>query len=55
MKNTSGWFSSALLLLFIGLKLMNVIDWSWWWVMAPLWVPVLIAIAMVVIHFIIKK
>ena len=23
---------------FIVLKLCNVIDWSWWWVLAPTWV-----------------
>ena len=27
----------ALFLLFLGLKLGGVIDWSWWWVTAPLW------------------
>jgi len=30
-------FVGALLLLFIGLKLGGVIDWSWWWVFVPLW------------------
>ncbi|MCJ1879660.1 hypothetical protein [Pseudomonas nitroreducens] len=34
-------------LLFIGLKLTNRIDWSWWWVTAPFWaipgIPLLIA------------
>lgn len=35
----SGWFLSGLLLLFIGLKLTGHIDWSWWWVLAPAWVP----------------
>ena len=25
--------------MFVGLKLTNHIDWSWWWVLAPLWVP----------------
>lgn len=28
---------SMLGLLFIGLKLAGVIDWSWWWVLAPFW------------------
>lgn len=23
---------------FIGLKLGDVIDWSWWWVLSPLWI-----------------
>lgn len=32
-------FLDLLGLLFIGLKLAGSIDWSWWWVLAPLWVP----------------
>lgn len=31
-------FGSALTLLFIGLKLGHVIDWSWWWVLSPIWI-----------------
>jgi len=27
----------------IGLKLCGVIDWSWWWVLAPLWGVLLVA------------
>lgn len=30
-----GW----LVLLFIALKLTGYIEWSWWWVLSPLWVP----------------
>ncbi len=30
-------FGSLLFLLFLGLKLTGHIDWSWWWVTAPLW------------------
>lgn len=29
-------------IIFLILKLTNVIDWSWWWVTSPLWVSVLI-------------
>jgi len=37
---TSGvGFGGLLLLLFIGLKLTGFIAWSWWWVLAPLWLP----------------
>ena len=32
-------FLSFLTLLFIGLKLGHVIDWSWWWVASPFWLP----------------
>lgn len=35
-------FCNLLFLLFLGLKLGNVIDWSWWWVFAPLWLPVVL-------------
>lgn len=35
-------FFSLLFLLFLGLKLGGVIDWSWWWVTAPLWIPLAI-------------
>lgn len=33
-------FFSAMFLLFLGLKLANIITWSWWLVFAPLAVPV---------------
>jgi hypothetical protein len=44
VKNTNGYgFMSLLAVLFIGLKISGVITWSWWWVLAPLWVPAVIA------------
>lgn len=36
-------FTSLLTLLFIGLKLTGFIDWSWWWVLAPVWVILVLA------------
>lgn len=30
-------FSGMLLIILVALKLTGVIDWSWWWVTAPLW------------------
>ena len=30
-------FLDALFLVFLVLKLTKVIDWSWWWITAPLW------------------
>lgn len=35
-----GGFPTLLTIAFIVLKLCNVITWSWWWVLAPLWIPV---------------
>lgn len=37
-------FLSLLTILFIGFKLGEVITWSWWWVLAPMWIPVVIFI-----------
>lgn len=36
---------SLLTVLFVGLKLCDQIDWSWWWVLSPLWIPWAIAFA----------
>lgn len=32
-------FLTMLGLLFIGLKLGSVIDWHWFWVLWPIWIP----------------
>jgi hypothetical protein len=37
-----GSFPTLLTIAFIVLKLCNVIAWSWWWVLAPLWIPMAI-------------
>ena len=36
------------------LKLIGVIDCSWWWVLAPLWIPAVLAVLIVVIFKIVK-
>jgi phosphoglycerol transferase MdoB-like AlkP superfamily enzyme len=37
---------------FIVLKLTDVIDWSWWWVLSPFWIPlVLVGVLFGVILF----
>lgn len=35
-------FLGLLTIMFIFLKLTNVIDWSWLWVLSPLWIPLAI-------------
>ena len=40
-------FVTLLTVLFIGLKLAGIITWSWLWVLSPLWIGALIAIAIV--------
>lgn len=46
-------FLSLLGLVFIILKLCNVIDWSWWWILAPFWIPVVFALFLVILVLII--
>jgi hypothetical protein len=36
-----------LFLVFLVLKLTHVIDWSWWWVTAPLWIGAILSIIIV--------
>jgi len=36
---------AILLPLFIALKLTAGVDWSWWWVLIPLWLPFAILLA----------
>lgn len=42
-------FIGLLAIVFITLKLCNVITWSWWWVLSPLWIPFAIVVAFVVL------
>lgn len=41
MTNSSGGIgiSTVLFLIFLVLKFIGTISWSWWWVFAPLWIP----------------
>ena len=34
-----GTWVSLLGIAFIVLKLTHSIDWSWWWVLSPFWIP----------------
>lgn len=43
-----------LFVVFLVLKLTNVIDWSWWWVTAPLWIPLAILIGLFILLGFIK-
>jgi hypothetical protein len=47
-------FGGALALLFIGLKLGGVINWSWWWVLSPIWIPLALLVFIILIYAFVK-
>jgi len=46
-------FSELLTVLFIGLKLGHVINWSWWWVLCPLWIGAAFIFAILALVFVV--
>lgn len=58
MKNKYDAFqllSVLLMILFIGLKLSGYIDWSWWWILLPIWLFIAIGILLFIFLLILKK
>ena len=47
--NSGIGFLSMLAVLFIGLKLTGYINWSWLWVLSPLWIEFAIFIIFVIV------
>ena len=37
------------LVVFVILKLTGLIGWSWWWVLSPLWIPLAILAAVLLV------
>ena len=42
-------FMAALAILFIALRLTHVINWAWYWALAPIWAWTIIYIVLIVI------
>lgn len=55
MSSSGGGISVLGLLgiVFIVLKLVGVIAWSWWWVLAPFWIPLAIVLAVLLVWLVI--
>ena len=51
MKEKSSGLTLADLFLvaFVTLKLIGVISWSWWWVLSPIWISMIIALVVYVL------
>lgn len=48
-------FVGLLTILFIALKLMGEIDWSWVWVLSPIWISASIVVLVVLFLFWLEK
>jgi hypothetical protein len=44
-----------LFVIFLILKLMEYIDWSWWWITSPLWITAILFIVIVTFFYIKNK
>jgi membrane protein YdbS with pleckstrin-like domain len=60
MKNNKNYSAGGVLglagvltVVFVVLKLVGVINWSWWWVLAPLWISAILVTVLFVIIFVI--
>ena len=53
--STSGGigFVGLLTIVFIVLKLTGYIDWSWQWVLSPIWITALLVIVILIIVFLV--
>lgn len=59
MSNTSSsstggiGFTGLLQVVFITLKLCKVIDWTWFWVLSPIWITAAIIVLVVLVVFLV--
>lgn len=49
IRNTGMNTGGVLLIIFIVLKIVGVINWSWWWVLCPLWIPIVLVVGVVLV------
>lgn len=49
--NSSGGigFAGLLTIVFIVLKLLDKITWSWWWVLSPIWISILLVVVIIIV------
>lgn len=41
-------FVGLLTIVFITLKLLGYIDWSWWWILSPIWISIIVAAVLII-------
>jgi len=48
-------FTGLLTIVFIVLKLTGTITWSWWWVLSPLWIGIILFILIIVVYLLLSR
>ena len=48
-------FSGLLFAIFLTLRLTDYIDWAWYWVASPLWIPLLIVMPLMLLGCLISS
>ena len=46
---------AAVLAVFVTLKLTDTIDWSWLWVLSPIWMPLATALLFFIAYMLLKE
>ena len=49
-----GSFLPSLFTIFLVLKLTRTVDWSWWWITSPLWIPLALVFVILFAVFIVE-
>ncbi len=52
-QNNGIGFAGLLTIVFIVLKLIGTISWSWWWVLSPLWISLSLIVGIVILGIVI--
>ena len=53
VSNSGIGFFGLLTIVFITLKLTGYINWSWWWILAPLYMPLAVVLGIALFAFLI--
>lgn len=48
-------FVGLLTIVFITLKLTDNVDWSWWWVLSPLWISTVLILSVILLIILIGR
>ena len=48
-------FAGLLTVAFVVLKLTGVINWSWWWVLAPIWISLALVVVFIALLVVLTR